>query len=129
MSFYKPEQRVAMTSYFQFEDGITRILKVTNVSEENFASGKWDLFVNIEDVETGASYDKVKYQFDFVNALDKLPYETDGKTLKVEPRVTGTKPNKSNPDKPYTVWGFVITEVDAKEASDEAKMDDIFGKK
>lgn len=119
--FYSDEQRAESGSkFFSFEDGKTQKLKVKNVSEKRFSDGKWELKMNITDVESGQVWEEVKYQFDFANALDRIPEEIDENTvLEVTSRKVGTKPNKNNPEKPYDVWGFDIKVVGKDEVKTE----------
>lgn len=112
--FYTDEQRKDFgKTFFSFEDGKTIRVKVKNVSEQRFSDGKWELKLDIENVDTGEKWEKVMYQFDFANALDKLAQDIDENTvLEVTSTKTGTKPNKNNPEKPYDVWGFNIKIVE-----------------
>lgn len=122
MSFYSDEQREAFGSkFFTWEDGKTLKLKIKNVSEKRFSDGKWELKMNITDVESGQVWEEVKYQFDFANALDKVTEPVDENTvLEVTSSKVGTKPNKNNPEKPYDVWAFDIKIV----GKDEVKTED-----
>ena len=127
---YTEDQRKEFNKgFFSFTDGKTVNLKVENVSEQRFSDGKWELLLNITDADTGEKWEKVRYQFDFANALDKLPVElTPDTVIEVQPKITGTKPNSKNPDRPYDVWSFIINVVGKEQSSDEKKMKEIFGK-